>query len=224
VEDILIRSLQWGGDVLWRVAQHDIRRASMTFTDIALDGPRLIWRMPLQCRAIPAELAEQADLAVAQLRSGNGRPVAFTIQSVGAVMLHPGAAPLGVEPGARALAQVCARLTPPSRLVSITAAADTPPLAATLVLPRTAAVRRAAAADWDALRAFVAFSSMFRAVDRALLTSIWGARPTVVSTLLPALAADHRLQQAVHACVLGLASHHFGEPRTRRIAALAFGG
>lgn len=219
-----MRSLQWGGDVVRRVAQHDIRHASMTFTDIALDGSRLIWRMPLQCRAIPAELAEQADLAVAQLRSGNGRPVAFTIQSVGAVMLHPGAAPLGAGPGARALAQVCARLTPPSQLVSITAAVESPPLAATLVLPRTAAARRAAAADWEALHAFIAFSSMFRTVDRALLTSIWRARPAVLSTLLPALATDHWLQQAVHACVLGLASYHFGGPRTPRVAALAVGG
>jgi hypothetical protein len=208
---------------LWRVAQHDIRLALMTFTDIALDGPRLIWRMPLQSRAIPAELAEQADLAVAQLRSQNDRPVAFTTQCVGAVMLHPGAAPLGVEPGARALAQACARLTPPSRLVSITAGIDTPPLAATLVLPRTTAVRRAAAADWVALRAFIAFSSAFGAVDPGLLTSIWAARPTVVSTLLPALAADHRLQQAVHACVLGLASYQFGGRRTRHTAALARG-
>lgn len=185
------------------------------FTDIALDGPRIICRMPLQCRSIPAALTEQADIAVTQLGGGDQRPVAFQVHGVGAVMLHPGAAPLGVESGARALAQACARLTPPSRLVCITAAADSPPLAATLILPLDPRSAAAAAADRAVLVAFMGFSSMFDAVDTTLLTTIWSARPTVVSALLPALAADHRLQQVVHACVLGLASREFGNPHAR---------
>lgn len=183
------------------------------FTEIALDGPRLVWRMPQQCEAVPTAIARPAARAFAQLRIRDGRPVAFAMPRRGAVMLHPGAVPLGTGPGARVLAQACARLTPPSRLVSITADAGGPPLAATLFLPMTPAADPAATADWCALRALITFSAMVNIVDPRLLRAVWASRPMAVTSLLPALANDALLQHDVHACVLGLAAYTFGARR-----------
>jgi hypothetical protein len=198
-----------------------LRGSLVTFTDLAFDGTRLVWRITHYCHAVPGTMAGPANLALASLDAGNGGPVVFEASNGGAVALHSGAVPFGAGPAARVLAQACARLTPPGRLVLIGTTGDGPLLAATLLLPWTSDADDISAADLAALAAVASLRSDSGAVDPGLIRMAWSARPAVVTSLLPGLVVSGGPELAtVHECILGLAAAVFGGSR-RRVRALA---
>lgn len=187
----------------------------MTFTDLAFDGTGLVWRITQHCHSVPDTMANPARVALAALDAGNGGPVMFVASNGGAVALRSGRVPFGDRPAARVLAQACARLNPPSRLVLIAGPPDGPLLAATLLLPWTPDADDISAADLAGLAALASLRSESGSVDPGLIRMVWSARPAAVTSLLPGLAPDGPELVTVHECVLGLAVDVLRGPRSR---------
>jgi hypothetical protein len=196
----------------------------VTFTDLAFDGTRIVWRITHHIHAVPETMARPARRALAGLDDGTNRPVAFVAVGGGAVALHSGGVPFGAGPAARVLAQASARLSPPSRLIVISPPGGGPPLAVTLLLPWTPDSAIIPAGDLVALAAVVGLPSDAGSVDPALIRMAWGGRPAVVTSLLPPSAKSDSDTRTVHECVLGLAAEGLcGGAEKRRMAVVSRG-
>jgi hypothetical protein len=129
--------------------------------------------------------------------------------------------PFGAGPAARVLAQASARLSPPSRLIVITPQGGGPPLAVSLLLPWTPDSAIIPVGDLVALAAVVGLPSDAGVVDPALIRMAWGARPAVVTSLLPPSMASGADTRTVHECILGLAAEGLCRGAPTRRAAMA---
>ncbi len=166
----------------------------------------------------------QARHALAGLDDGTGRPVAFVAVGGGAVALHSGGVPFGAGPAARVLAQASARLSPPSRLIVIAAPGGGPPLAVTLLLPWIPDSAIIPVEDLVALAAVIGLPSHAGSVDPAVIRMAWGARPAVVTSLLPPCAKSGSDIRTLHECILGLAAEGLGGgAQARRTAVVSRG-
>jgi hypothetical protein len=192
------------------------------FTDLALDGTRVVWRITQHCHAVPNTMASPVRVALAALDAGYIGPVVFVASNGGAVTLHPGRVSFGGGPAARVLAQACARLRPPSRLVLIAATGDGPLLAAALVLPWTSDGDDISAADLAGLAALASLRSEAGTVNPGIIRMVWSSRPAVVTSVMSGLTSTVPELVTVHECVLGVAAEVFGgSRRTARAPALA---
>ena len=187
----------------------------MTFTDLAFDLRGVVWRIVHHCHAVPETMARPARAALAALDASGGGPVAFVASGGASVMLQTAEASVGASPEARVLAQACARLAPPSRAVVIAGAGGGPLLGVTLLLPWTSDADEISAPDLAALAAVIGLRSPAGAVDSALIRMAWGARPVVVTTLLPGLTPGQGDLIPLHECVLGLAADVLNASRRR---------
>jgi hypothetical protein len=193
----------------------------VTFTDLAFDGTSIVWRITHHYHAVPESMARPARSALAALEEQLDRTVAFVASGGGAVALHSGGVPFGAGPAARVLAQASARLSPPSRLIVITAPGDGPPLAATLLLPRSPDSGIVPVGDLVALAAVIGLRSEAGLVDPALIRMAWDGRPAVVTTLLPGSTSNATDVDTIHECILGLAAEGLGLSQQKRRPAVA---
>lgn len=197
----------------------------MTFTDLAFDGTSIVWRITHHYHAVPESMARPARSALAALDEQNegqlDQPVAFVASGGGAVALHSGGVPFGAGPAARVLAQASARLSPPSRLIVITAPGDALPLAVALLLPWSPDSSMIPVGDLVALAAVVGLRSEAGFVDPGLIRMAWDGRPSVVTSLLPGSTTSATDVDTIHECILGLAAEGLGWPQQRRRPAVA---
>jgi hypothetical protein len=204
------------GGVNGRRVMWIMRRTLVTFTDLAFDGTRIVWRITHHYHAVPETMTRPARDALAALDDGTDRPVAFVAAGGGAVALHSGGVPFGAGPAARVLAQASARLSPPSRLIVMSLSASGPPLAATLLLPWSADSAIIPVEDLVTLAAVVGLSSDAGSVDPALIRMAWSGRPAVITSLLPGSTRKAADTDAIHDCILGLAAEGLGRPQPAR--------
>jgi hypothetical protein len=205
----------------------------VTFTDLAFDGTSIVWRITHHYHAVPESMGRPARRALAALaeqlaeqleepfEAQADRPVAFVASGGGAVALHSGGVPFGAGPAARVLAQASARLSPPSRLIVMTAPDGGPPLAATLLLPWSPDSAIIPVGDLVALAAVAGLRSDAGWVDPPLIRMAWEGRPAVVTSLLPGSTSSATAIDTIHECVIGLAAEGLGWPQRKRRPAVA---